>query len=53
MPRFYVRTMVEFSQEVEAEDEAAAEELGWNWEDGLYDGVYTINVEELEDEEEV
>ena len=53
MPRYYVKTMVEFSNEVEADSEAEAEEIGWKWEDDLhYDGVYSIEVEELEEEEE-
>lgn len=53
MPKFYVKTIVEFSAEVEAENEAEAEAIGWKWEDELhYDGVYDIEVEELEEEEE-
>lgn len=53
MPTYYVKTIVEFSGEVEAENEAEAEEIGWKWEDQLhYDGVYDITVEELESEEE-
>ena len=53
MGRFYVKTIVEFSAEVEAVSEAEAEEIGWKWEDELhYDGVYSIEVEELESDEE-
>jgi hypothetical protein len=53
MPRYYVKTIVEFSNEVEADSEADAEAMGWDWEDELhYDGVYSIEVEELDDEEE-
>lgn len=53
MARFYVKTIVEFSAEVEADSEADAEAIGWNWEDELmYDGVYSIEVEELESDEE-
>lgn len=54
MPRFQVTTTVTFTGEVEADDYATAEALGWEWEDELmYDGVYDITVEELEDGEEV
>jgi len=53
MPKYYVKTIVEFSNEVEADSEAEAEAIGWKWEDDLhYDGVYSIEVEELEADEE-
>lgn len=53
MARFLVTTTVTFCGEVEAENEAEAEKLGWEWEDLLmYDGVYDIEVDELDDEEE-
>lgn len=53
MATYYVKTIVEFSAEVEAENEAEAEAIGWKWEDELmYDGVYSIDVELLDDEEE-
>jgi hypothetical protein len=53
MPKYYVKTIVEFSNEVEAENEAEAEAIGWKWEDELhYDGVYSIDVEEIEEQEE-
>ena len=53
MPRYYVKTVVQFSQEVEADNEADAEAIGWEWEDKLaYDFVESIDVEELEEEEE-
>ena len=53
MAKFAVKTMVTFYGEVEAENEAEAEQKGWEWEDELmYDGVYSIEVEELEDEDE-
>jgi hypothetical protein len=53
MGRYYVKTIVEFSNEVEADSEAEAEAIGWNWEDELhYDGVYSIEVEELESDED-
>jgi hypothetical protein len=53
MPKYYVKTIVEFSNEVEADSEAEAEAIGWKWEEELhYDGVYSIEVEELEEDEE-
>ncbi len=53
MATYYVKTIVEFSAEVEADSEAEAEEIGWKWEDELhYDGVYSIDVELLDDEED-
>jgi len=54
MPKFIVKTTVDFYGEVEAEDAAHAEQIGWEWEDNLtYDGVFDIVVEEMEEEEEV
>ena len=53
MPRYYVKTTVTYSNEVEADNEAGAEAIGWNFDDELhYDGVYSIDVEELEDDED-
>ena len=53
MARFSVTTTVTFTGIVEAETEAEAEQLGWEWEDELhYDGVYSIEVDELDDFEE-
>lgn len=54
MARFQVTTLVTFTGEVEADSQEEAEAKGWEWEDELmYDGVYDITVEELEDGEEV
>ena len=53
MPKFYVKTIVEYSGEVYADSEAEAEEIGWKFDDELgYDGVYSIEVEEIESEED-
>jgi hypothetical protein len=53
MAKFQVTTTVTFTGEVEADTLAEAEEKGWEWEDELhYDGVYDIQVEELDEEEE-
>lgn len=53
MPTFEVKVRVDFNYEVEAEDEAAAEELGWHWEDyAHFSDVYSINVTQTSDDEE-
>jgi hypothetical protein len=53
MPKYYVKVMVEYSGDVEAESEKEAEEMGWDFDGQLaYDGVYSIEVEEIEEEEE-
>lgn len=53
MPKYFVKTVVEFSNEVEAESREQAEAMGWDWEDELlYDGVYSIDVEELDEDED-
>lgn len=49
MPKFYVKTLVEYFQEVECETEADAEALGWEFDDSNYGGVYDITVEEIEE----
>jgi hypothetical protein len=58
MPKYYVEMKIDFSGEIEANNKEQAEELAWtNWGDTMdapisYDGVYSIEVEELDDEEE-
>lgn len=53
MAKYYVTTTVTFCGEVEADSREEAESKGWDWEDELmYDGVYDINVEEMEDDED-
>lgn len=53
MAKFQVTTTVTFTGEVEADSQEEAEAKGWEWEDELqYDGVYSIEVEELEDNED-
>jgi hypothetical protein len=50
--------MIEFSGEIEAESEEAAEQLAWtSWGETYdspitYDGVYSIEVEPLDEEDE-
>ena len=58
MPKYYVTMRIDFAGEIEAESESAAEQLAWtSWGDTMdnpitYDGVYSIDVEEMEDDEE-
>jgi hypothetical protein len=58
MPRYQVEMMIEFSGEIEAESEEAAEQLAWtSWGETYespitYDGVYSIDVEALDEEDE-
>ena len=53
MATYEVNVRVDFSYEVEAEDEAAAEEQGWHWEDyAHFSDVYSINVTQTSDDEE-
>lgn len=58
MSKYYVKMRIDFAGEIEAESKEAAEELAWtSWGDTMdseitYDGVYDIDVEEIEDDEE-
>ncbi len=58
MPRYQVEMRIDFSGEIEAESEEAAEQLAWtSWGETydspiVYDGVYSIDVEEIEEDEE-
>jgi hypothetical protein len=58
MPKYYVKMMIEFVGELEADSEEQAEQLAWtSWGESVdseitYDGVYSIDVEEIEDEED-
>ena len=58
MPRYYVKMRIDFAGELEAESKEAAEALAWtSWGDTMdneitYDGVYSIDVETMEDDEE-
>jgi hypothetical protein len=52
LPKFDLKVTVDYHYEVEAENEAEAEELGWHYEDYAFTGeVYSIKVEEQEEEE--
>ena len=58
MPRYYVQMKIDFSGEIEADSQEEAERLApQSWGDTVdseisFDGIYSIDVEELEDEEE-
>lgn len=58
MPRFYVKMRIDFDGELEAESMHEAEQLAYtSWGDSMdnditYDGVYSIDVEEIEEEDE-
>ena len=58
MGRYYVEMKIDFSGEIEADSEADAEALAWtSWGDTsdseiTYNGVYSIDVEELPDDED-
>lgn len=58
MPKFYVEMKIDFSGEIEADSKAHAKELAWeSWGDTMdaditYAGVYSVDVEELEEDED-
>ncbi len=58
MPKYYVNMMIEFAGEIEADSKEDAEQKAWtSWGDTMdnditYDGVYSIDVEEVEEVEE-
>jgi hypothetical protein len=58
MPKYYVKMRIDFDGEIEAESMHEAEQLAYtSWGDSVtddisYDGVYSIDVEEIEDEDE-
>lgn len=58
MPKFYVKMRIDFAGEIEADSAEDAEQKAWtSWGDTMdnditYDGVYDIEVEEVDEEEE-
>jgi hypothetical protein len=53
MATYEVSVRVDFNYEVEANSQEEAEEQGWHWEDYCHHSdVYSINVEEIESDEE-
>lgn len=54
MARHYIKTTVTFTYESDNDEfasEEEAEEFGWNYENMVYDALYSIDVEEFENEE--
>ena len=57
MPKYYVQVQVVYDGEIIADSEEQAEDLAWSAYYGddpalTYDSVYSIEVEELEDDED-
>ena len=57
MPKYYVQVQVIYDGEIIADSEEQAEDLAWSAYYGddpalTYDSVYSIEVEELEDDED-
>jgi hypothetical protein len=58
MPRYYVKMRIDFDGEIEADSMHEAElAASQSWGDSMtdeisFDGIYSIDVEELEDEED-
>lgn len=55
MARHYIKTTVTFTYESDNDEFAdvdAAEQFGWDYDNMMYDGVYSIDVEEFENEED-
>ncbi len=58
MPKYYVNMMIEFAGEIEADSKEDAEQKAWtSWGDTMdnditYDGIYSIDVEEVEEDED-
>jgi hypothetical protein len=54
MPQYYVEVRVDFSGYIEAENAEEAEQKAFTaWGEELgYDGVYSVDVDDSEDEEE-
>jgi hypothetical protein len=58
MPKFYVEMRIDFAGEIEAESKEDAEQKAWeSWGDTMdaditYAGVYSVDVEEIEEDED-
>ena len=52
MAQFYVESLVKFVGTVEADSQAEAEEIGYYYDNLEYDGVYEVEVEEIEEDED-
>ena len=52
MAQFYVKTTVTFTGYIEADSEEQAQEIGYYYDNLNYDGVYDVEVEEIESDED-
>lgn len=52
MAQFYVESLVKFVGTVEADSQEQAEEIGYYYDNLEYDGVYEVEVEEIEEDED-
>lgn len=55
MARHYIKTTVTFvyeSDDDEFESEEVAEQFGWDYDNMMYDGVFSVEVQEFENEED-
>jgi hypothetical protein len=52
MPKFYVEMLVEFAGEIEADNQEEAERLAIYDDTVFYQGVDSIDVKEIEEEDE-
>ena len=52
MAQYYVKTLVTFTGTIEADSQAEAEEIGYYYDNLEYDGVYEVEVEEIEEDED-
>ena len=51
MPTYDLKVIVEYNYEVEAENAEEAEQMGWEYEDYGFPEVYSIEVDEQEEDE--
>lgn len=50
MPKYAVDVRVDFTFDVEADNQVQAEQMGWKWEDyKMFSSVYSIDAEEIEE----
>jgi hypothetical protein len=55
MAKYFIKTVVEYYYESDNDEFAnadEAEQFGWKFDEMMYDGVYSIDVEEMENEED-
>lgn len=52
MAQYYVESLVKFVGTVEADSQEQAEEIGYYYDNLEYDGVYEVEVEEIEEDED-